>query len=177
MKYLAGALIAIVLEAVIGLGLLYTGWYDPSATSGHTAVGKWLFETGFDHGVRAHAPSQPDRVAPELQRVADGAHEFSEHCAGCHGAPGHKPEGMSQAMLPQPPDLEDSAKEFDAAQLRWIIEHGVKMTGMPAWGHVLEPKEIAGLVAFVQQLPHITAADYRRMTAGSGKPDKDGDQS
>jgi mono/diheme cytochrome c family protein len=174
MKFLAGVLTTVVVAVLVGLALLYSGSYDVAASSGHGPFMHWLLDTGMRNSVIAHAGNASDTSPPSPQRVADGAHEFKEHCAGCHGAPGVEQKGMAKAMLPEPPDLKDAAHEWNAAQLRWIVEHGVKMTAMPAWGKVLKPEELEGVVAFVRAMPGISAADYQHMTGSGGSKDHEG---
>lgn len=65
-------------------------------------------------------------------------------------------------MNPRPPDLAESARRWNRAQLFWIINYGVRMTGMPAFGPTHEEQELWNLVAFVEQLPQIDAERYRR---------------
>ena len=168
MKFVAGVLSTIAFAVLVGVAILYSGVIDVAASTGQGPFMHWLLDTGMRHSVLAHAPSDSNPGAPSPQRVRDGAHEFKEHCVGCHGAPGVPQNAMAKAMTPEPPDLKDSARDWNAGQLRWIVEHGVKMTAMPAWGQVLKPDEMDGLVAFLRTLPGLTAVDYQKMTAGGG---------
>ncbi len=66
-------------------------------------------------------------------------------------------------MYPQPPDL--SKVKRDPAQTFWIIKHGIKMSGMPAWGATHDDARIWAMVAFLQQLPRLTPEQYQILTA------------
>lgn len=48
-----------------------------------------------------------------------------------------------------------------------MIKHGIKATGMPAWGKSMGDEHIWGMVAFLQQLPELDADDYRQLVASS----------
>ena len=62
-----------------------------------------------------------------------GAGEYAEMCSGCHLAPGMKRTEISQGLYPRAPELRRKTDLTPAEQF-WIVKHGVKMTGMPAWG-------------------------------------------
>jgi hypothetical protein len=50
-------------------------------------------------------------------------------------------------------------------ELFWIIEHGVRFTGMPGWSTGTQEGEAASwqLVHFIRHLPDITEAELRDM--------------
>jgi cytochrome c553 len=75
-----------------------------------------------------------------------------------------------QRATPPAPDLSRTAGEWSDGQLFWIIRHGVKYTGMPAWGTPDRPDEVRRMVAFVRRLPTMTAAQYRSLTDASATP-------
>jgi mono/diheme cytochrome c family protein len=62
-------------------------------------------------------------------------------------------------MYPQPPVLTDSAKEWSAGELFWIIRNGIKMSGMPAWPGRSDD-DLWNIVAFLQKLPGMSEQDY-----------------
>ena len=95
-------------------------------------------------------------------------------CTGCHLAPGVGDNEMRQGLYPQPPNL-SQPRDRSPAQSFWIIKHGLKMSGMPAWGVTHDDEAIWGLVAFLQQLPTMDAADYAALTQDDGEADHDHD--
>jgi hypothetical protein len=93
-------------------------------------------------------------------------------CTGCHLAPGVGDNEMRQGLYPQPPNL-SQPRDRRPAQSFWIIKHGIKMSGMPAWGVTHDDEAIWGLVAFLQQLPTMDAAVYAAFTQDKGEADHD----
>lgn len=73
---------------------------------------------------------------------------------------------MASAMYPRPPILA-KVKRDNPAETFWIIKHGFKMSGMPAWGSSHDDERIWAMVAFLQQLPRLTPAQYQILTARS----------
>jgi mono/diheme cytochrome c family protein len=82
-------------------------------------------------------------------------------CAGCHGAPGVQPMGISKGLNPEPPDLADAVSDQSDAEIFWVVKNGIKMTGMPAYGASNDDNRIWEIVAFVHLLPKMTAEQYQ----------------
>ena len=75
---------------------------------------------------------------------------------------------MRPGMNPKPPLLW-KMKDEDPREQFWTIKHGIRMSGMPAWGKTHSDEEIWALVAFLQKLPRLTPEQYRAMTAASSE--------
>jgi hypothetical protein len=112
----------------------------------------------------------PNLADPAL--IALGAEHYAGMCTGCHLAPGVGDNEMRQGLYPQPPNL-SQPRDRRPAQSFWIIKHGIKMSGMPAWGVTHDDEAIWGLVAFLQQLPTMDAAVYAAFTQDKGEADHD----
>jgi mono/diheme cytochrome c family protein len=78
------------------------------------------------------------------------------------------PEGeIAKGLYPKPPDLAVTSKRYTGAELFWIVKHGIKMTGMPAWADHSDD-ELWATVAFIEKLPGMTEQDYAKLVAASG---------
>ena len=125
---------------------------------------------------QAKAVDIPDLSAESL--VQAGINDFNSMCAGCHGAPGRSPEAMGLGLSPPAPDLADSAARLGPAELFWVTKHGVRMTGMPAWGATHDDESLWPVVAFMLKLPGMDAAAYQALlgaAAGKGHHANDAD--
>ena len=69
-------------------------------------------------------------------------------------------------MRPKPPDLSKAASLWSDAELFWIVKHGIRMTGMPAWGDHSDD-ELWVTVAFLQELVEMSPQDYAKLVAAS----------
>ena len=155
----------LALTVLIGAGLaawlVAFGHYDVAGNTPHTQPVYALLEVTKQQSVRRQAR---DVAVPALHAAAlqeRGAVCYREHCAQCHGAPGIAPEPIGLSMQPLPGSLADAAHHWNAAELYWITRNGLKMTGMPAWQHRLDDGDLWALVAFVQRLPQVSAAQLR----------------
>ena len=102
--------------------------------------------------------------------IATGAEHYAAMCTDCHLAPDKREDSDIRAGLyPKPPDL---TKHIDATppEMFWVIKHGIKMSGMPAWGKTHDDASIWGLVAFLQKLPELTPAQFRALARTEGEP-------
>jgi mono/diheme cytochrome c family protein len=101
-------------------------------------------------------------------RISKGASEYAEMCSGCHLAPGMKRTEISQGLYPREPELRRRSDLTPAEQF-WIIKHGVKMTGMPAWGVTHDDELLWDVVSFVRKLPELTPEQYETMVKSAPK--------
>lgn len=171
-------LIVLVVAVIGAVGFAYSGLYDVGANSQHGAIVGWLLSTTSHASIERRAASieVPDLADDKLKLA--GANDFKSMCAGCHGAPGQKPEAMGRGLNPPPPDLAESAAHLTPAELFWVTKHGIKMTGMPSWGETHEDNALWPVVAFMTELPSLSADDYQAMlakAAAAGHHASDGD--
>lgn len=159
-----------VLATLAGVALLallfpYTGIFNVSAAAGDSAFTKWYLNTISTRSikVRANDITVPGDLT-SAEKVARGAVAFSQMCQTCHGAPGKDPSVTGQGMTPEPPRLSEAATEWEPNEIYWILENGIKMAGMPAYGPTHSDEELWEIVAFVEQLPGMTQERYDTLT-------------
>jgi mono/diheme cytochrome c family protein len=164
-RWLVAALVAGALSALVAAisVVIYAGIYNIAADVPHTQPVYWLLEELRDRSVAIRAK---DIVVPkdldELKRISAGAGQYAEMCSGCHLAPGMKRTEISRGLYPRAPELRRKSDLTPAEQF-WIIKHGVKMTGMPAWGITHDDELLWDVVAFLRKLPELTAEQYRAL--------------
>jgi mono/diheme cytochrome c family protein len=149
------------LAAAVLAALFMGGAYDVSATDQHLAPTYWLLDTAMRRAVALRAKRIDLPPLDDRARVVRGARHFRDHCVQCHGAPGVAPEPFALGLTPTPANLAHAAKTTAPAELVWVIRHGLKMTGMPAWKHRLDDDAIWALVAFIRVLPTLSPQEYR----------------
>lgn len=162
---IVGALGMLLLLLLLGLLVVLTGGYNVAATERHTTVGAWALETNFTNSVQGSAS---DIVAPELTQnmVEAGAPEYKAMCSHCHGGVGSERAGWAEGMRPMPPALAHVAEEWSPAEIYWLVTHGAKMTGMPAFGPTHDEEAIWNITAFVKATPDMSEAQYAAYSAG-----------
>jgi len=157
-----GVVAALGIASVAYVGLINVGADDPHWKPVHAFL-NYVRERSI--AVRAR-----DIQAPQLddqQLITSGAGNYNAMCIGCHLAPGVEATELSQSLYPAPPNLALAEAGSDPAITFWVVKHGIKATGMPAWGKSMGDEYLWGLVAFLQQLPKLDASQYQAMVAAS----------
>jgi cytochrome c553 len=159
-----GVIAATVAALAVGLFLFaWSGIYNIAASRGHWAIVEWFLQFGMNNSVELHARGieAPPLDNPDLYVL--GAAHFHRGCALCHGAPGVPADPTAQGALPPPPNLAHVSKEWKDRELFWIVKHGIKYTGMPAWIAQQRDDEVWAVVAFLKRLPRLDVKSYREL--------------
>lgn len=173
-KILMGGLAALGLAGAAVAVVVQTGLVDVSADTPHSPLVFQLIDYARERAIaRRLAAIQPPADLADAGRVRRGAGNYDAMCAGCHLAPGVDNSEIRQGLYPTPPNLTRPADaqesgELAAARQFWIIKHGLKASGMPAWSKGgMEDAALWDLVAFLRVLPTLSAAQYRAVVAAS----------
>lgn len=165
------SLIALVALAALGLagalGAIYLGLPDVAATTPHWSITEWVLATTMERSVRRRGRdiSVPGDLS-DPGRVRAGAIAYDDMCAECHAAPGIEAGVLAKGLLPEPPELREKAGEWSAGELFWITKHGIRMTGMPAFGPTHSDREIWDVLAFLERMHGMSASEYHALTDG-----------
>ncbi len=153
--------ILLVVLGAIGLVVLVTGIVPVKASSGHWPATAWLLDFASDRSVafRSHQVEVPELDEPGMLIL--GASIYRSNCVFCHGEPGEDQPPVAKGMAPTPPLLSKSASEMNAQDLFYIVKHGIKFAGMPAWPTQTRDEEIWPVIAFMQQMPTMDNATYQ----------------
>lgn len=159
----ATLVVAAILIPLAVLGIIYSGAYNVAATSEHWPVTKWLLNQTVQHSIAARAENIEMPALGAQKQVLAGAANYEAMCAVCHAAPGVEQGLPAVAMYPRPPRLDQAAHDMTPEQVFWVIKNGIKASGMPAWGASHSDEDIWSMVAFIQQLPQMSATDYQQI--------------
>jgi mono/diheme cytochrome c family protein len=163
---IGGALLALVGAVAVAV---YAGLYNVAADVPHTQPVYWLFETVRDRSIASRAR---DIVVPndlsDPARISSGAGQYGEMCSGCHLVPGMERTEISRGLYPRAPELRRKT-DLTAAEQFWIVKHGVKMTGMPAWGVTHSDELLWDVVALLRKLPELTKEQYEALVKSAPK--------
>jgi mono/diheme cytochrome c family protein len=105
-------------------------------------------------------------VASSPRVLGEGRSHFADHCASCHGNDGRGKTEMGQNLYPKVPDMTlPDTQDLRDGEIFAIIENGVRLTGMPAWGHgtAQDTDDTWKLVHFIRHLPKITPDEIAAM--------------
>ncbi len=167
-------LIALFVVGVAGASaLIWSGIYDVGADDPHWAATHQVLELVRTRSLARHSAdiAVPDLSDPEL--IRSGAGNYSAMCVTCHLSPDAQETELSIGLYPRPPRW-DALGQVEPRQSFWALKHGIKASGMPAWGKSMDDRYLWGMVAFMQQFPTMTAAQYSAQVAASPGHDHGG---
>jgi mono/diheme cytochrome c family protein len=163
----------VILLLVLG-GVIYVALYIRnhgfSARDEPTWYEKWLAR----HARRIATPSG----AKELKNpnpitdasMVEAREHFVEHCSACHGLDGRGNTAFGRNMYPKVPDMTDAeTQQLTDGELFYIINNGVRFTGMPAFGGEDSPESIWDLVAFIRHLPQLSPEELKELQKLAGQ--------
>jgi len=167
-QQLKGALAALLVLTVLGV-MAVVVFVKVTGLSSRATPG--TIETAVSRQLRAWAVpadyrTRANPVLRNTESIRSGMAHFADHCAACHGNDGSGDMEMGKGMFPPAPDMRKPAtQEMTDGELFYIIEHGIRFTGMPAWGTgSIEGEEDSWhLVHFIRHLPSVTAGEIAEM--------------
>lgn len=168
MKFRTGfrVFVAVILLLLVwGSWYFFSGRYNVAADEPHWSMTRWMLNIVKEQSIEARLGEidVPDLAGEEM--IREGAVHYAPMCAGCHLKPGQKNTELRQGLNPRPPRL--TRRASDPAAAFWVVKHGIRMTGMPAWGETHSDRDIWNIVAFLQQLPDMTPDEYAELTAAA----------
>jgi mono/diheme cytochrome c family protein len=159
----AGFGVAFVVLAVVGVLGLHGGISaraEPSAVEARIAraLRSWAIPSD------AREATNPIPASPRV--LSAGLAHFADHCATCHANDGSGQTPIGRNLYPRAPDMRRrQTQRLTDGELFYIIENGVRLTGMPAWGGPGTAEGSWHLVHFIRHLPNLTAEEKARMGA------------
>jgi cytochrome c553 len=162
-------LTAVGLLAVLGAGaflVVVSGIVPIKASSGHWPITEWLLQFAKSRSVATHTLGLETPALDDPSLVLKGATHYEIGCRPCHGNPDLQTPRIAQQMTPRPPYLPPRVPNWSPDELFYIVKHGIKFTGMPAWPAQQRDDEVWAMVAFLLRFPEISAEEYRRLATG-----------
>jgi mono/diheme cytochrome c family protein len=166
-----------VIAAVLAVGfvaysILHNG---VSAKATPSAIEVMMARKARHMALPREARSLTNPVAVSDENLRDGMLHFADHCAICHGNDGSCDTMMGSGLYPKPPDMRRAeTQNLSDGELFWIIENGVRFTGMPAFStRHSSPEDSWKLVGFIRHLPQLTEAERLEMERNNPKSPAD----
>jgi hypothetical protein len=157
MKYVLTVVIVLAVLLIGAVLFAWSGIYNIAATDPHWGITLSFIELLKDRSVEVHSDNiqVPNLDDPKLREIA--LSHYHHTCRLCHGAPGYQREEFAKGLYPAPPSMISGQvqKELGEAEIYWIIKHGIKMTGMPAFGPTHNNEELWGLAVLIKEIPRM----------------------
>jgi cytochrome c553 len=156
----------VLLAGLGGFFVAAMGLVPITASSGHWPITAWFLNFTMSRSVSTHSLGTTVPALDDSGMVIKGATHYHRGCFPCHGNPAIHHPRIARQMTPHPPYLPPVLHEWKPEELFYIVKHGVKFTGMPAWPTQERDDEVWAIVAFLQKFPELDEQEYSRMVNG-----------
>ena len=160
-------LLLLGLAAVLGAtGLWYFMRSGVSAREQPGRIEEFIAGRARNMAIASRAKSLTNPVEYSGEAIADGRAHFADHCATCHANDGSGDTAIGRGLWPKPPDMRLArTQDLTDGELFWIIENGIRFTGMPGWSTGTQDGELASwhLVHFIRRLPRLLPEELEQM--------------
>lgn len=136
-----------------------------SAKESPSVIEVWLAQRARAWAIPTGAKSLRNPIQNNSETLAEARAHWADHCATCHANDGSGGTQMGRNSWPPAPDMRLSATQnMTDGELFYIIQNGVRMTGMPAWaGSAHDEADSWKLVYFIRHLPQLTPEEKAEM--------------
>jgi len=159
--------------ALTVMGFLQFGAIDMAADEPHSPAVHRLIEWAREQSIARRAVGiVPPANLSDTERIRRGAGNYDAMCVNCHLSPSIENSEIRKGLYPTPPNLSKSTTYADAERMDarrfWIVKHGIKASGMPAWSKGgMGDEAIWDLIAFIKIMPSLSVEKYRQQVEAS----------
>jgi mono/diheme cytochrome c family protein len=168
--------LVLLLVAIAAAGALYlTNARGLSAREKPSVVEQWIARRARAMAMPSDAKARVNPVPDSPEALKDARAHWADHCAACHANNGSGDALMGKGMYPPAPDMrQPETQQLTDGELFFIIQNGIRLTGMPGWGggKAHDEQDSWKLVRFIRHLPQLTAEEEAEMqTLNPKSPD------
>ena len=168
--FLLGVVFVCAVAVVTGLALIRQS-RGFSAHDQPTAMERWAAGKARTMAMPADAKSKTNPIGNSPEVIADARTHWADHCASCHANDGSGDTVVGKNLYPPAPDMRlPATQQLTDGELFYIIQNGIRLTGMPAWGNGTssdglghDEEDSWKLVHFIRHLPQITLEEKKAM--------------
>jgi mono/diheme cytochrome c family protein len=164
--FFAGAALVTSVAGLGGLVFLKTGAGGFSARETPSTLETFAARRARAMATPAEARSRANPIAETSEVLAEARAHWADHCAACHANNGSGDVEMGKHMYPPAPDMRRPAtQDLSDGELFYIIQNGIRLTGMPSWGSGTprDEQDSWKLVRFIRHLPSLTPEEENDM--------------
>lgn len=178
-KFLLGFLTGVVAVFIVGFSYVRLGLMDTRADIPINGIEQRIAMPSLDASVDRRAPEVKNPVDSTDANLIAGMKIYQANCASCHGDINHPRAQLADSLYPRAPQFVDDAPDMPEHQNFYIIQHGIRLSGMPAWRQSLNDEQMWQVTMFLSHMgklpPEVsqqwkTAAGASSEQNAAGKP-------
>jgi len=159
MRSFVWGIVFTILAIVVGAyAILHVGYLSFNADKEPSALEKRIAMSAVDESTERHAPQLKNPFQPTDDTLLAGARLYRDNCAGCHGDPTNMATQLGDSFNPPAPQFWMDTPDMPDYENFYIIQHGIRWTGMPAWGKKFNDAQIWQLVTLLSHVDKLPPA-------------------
>jgi thiosulfate dehydrogenase len=151
-NFFLGFLTAVIVAIVAGFSFLRLGFMDPRADVPVSLLEQKVAMPSLDASVDRHAPEVKNPVDATVASLIAGMKVYQADCASCHGDIKHTHGTLAEAFYPRAPQFMEDAPDMPENQNLYIIQHGIRLSGMPGWKQALSDQQLWEVTTFLSHM-------------------------
>ncbi len=151
-KFILGFAVGVVAILVGMYVYIRFGFADPRADVPVGALEAKIAMPALDAAVDRRAPEMQNPVQANDESLLSGMRIYQVNCASCHGDIKHPQAPLANALYPRAPQFTQDAADMPENQNFYIIQHGIRLSGMPAWKDVLSTSQMWQVTTFLSHM-------------------------
>jgi mono/diheme cytochrome c family protein len=164
-KFLWGMAVAIVIMLLIPALIFGTGMFNIAATQEPGYLETFASQWALMASVSQRAPETENPYTGDRSALDEGLEHYRQMCLQCHGAPGLEKFDFAKGLNPPAPAMEEILDDFTDGEMFWVTKHGIRLSGMPAFGFTHNEEQIWKIVAFARHLPNMTEEEREKLAS------------
>jgi thiosulfate dehydrogenase len=161
--FLLGVIVTILCIVLGGYFFMKQGYVDFSADQPPSSTERHFAMAAVDASTDRHAGNQKNPLQPTDDTLVAGSILYRDHCAGCHGTPSNPDSQFGHSFNPPVPQFFKEGSDMADNQSFYIIEHGIRWTGMPSWNKTLSGNQIWQIVTFLNHIGKLPSAAEKEL--------------
>ncbi len=169
-KFLLGFVCAVIVVLLGFFCYVRFGFVDPRADAEEGLIESKVAMPALDAAVDRRAPEAQNPVQPTDDNLMAGMKIYQTNCAGCHGDVRQTHTKFGDAFYPRVPQFAEDAPDMPENQNFYIIEHGVRLSGMPGWKGTLTESQMWQVTTFLSHMDKLPPAVSVAWKLAAGTP-------
>jgi mono/diheme cytochrome c family protein len=163
-KFTLGFVAALIVLPIACMAYFALGFSPIQADAKPSAVETVILQPAVRASVKRSASGILNPQASDDDAIVAGGKLYVLGCQGCHGELGG-PFQEDLDLYPASPELPHLGTKYSEPELYWIVKHGVRMTGMSAYGPFYSEKELWSLAAFLHRINKLSPEMIEKIRA------------
>jgi mono/diheme cytochrome c family protein len=164
-KVLLGMLLALIILGCVAYLYFRLGFAPITADNAMNGWEAASASMALAASIQRQAPRLQDPYSYSDSNLLDGMNTYISHCAGCHGSLDNQVSEIGVAFYPKAPQLVVYPLDSPEWKVFYVAKHGIRRTGMPAWGGILSDKSLWDVCAFLTHLKSLPPSVKTQMPA------------